>query len=265
MKNIYNNNKLVDMNNNMNIVKKIKLIIIENNGCLSNPVSTINHKGDIVQTFNMLDILAIQDVPKNYQICIISNNSIHIHNLHQLKTKENNNIFFASNIDDKFVWIEKYIDKHNISFSEVAYIGFSTDDISLLEKCGLTACPNNAHYKIKDLSKFISEYNGGDGAIYEFLDLFNYNGKENIKNKLNKKNQEKNEECNSILSVSMSELLSEIERERSLRMQLEHILTNIYQNNPINIPQVDLTNIQQQPQGNRNNKWFGIRNPFMSS
>ena len=64
------------MNTGLNTIKKIKLIIIENNGCLSNPVSTINHKGDIVQTFNMLDILAIQDVPKNYQVCIISNNSI---------------------------------------------------------------------------------------------------------------------------------------------------------------------------------------------
>jgi 3-deoxy-D-manno-octulosonate 8-phosphate phosphatase (KDO 8-P phosphatase) len=251
------------MNNNINIIRKIKLIIIENNGCLSNPVSTINYKGDIVQTFNMLDILAIQDVPKNYQICIISNNSIHIHNLHQLKTKENNNIFFASNIDDKLVWIEKYIDKHNISFSEIAYIGFSTNDISLLEKSGLSACPNNAHYKIKDISKFVSEYNGGEGAVYEFLDLFNYNGKEYIKNKLNKKHQEKNEECNSILSVSMSELLSEIERERALRMQLEHILTNIHQTNSTNIPQVDLRNIQQHD--NQNNKWFGIRNPFMSS
>jgi len=251
------------MNTGLNAIKKIKLIIIENNGCLSNPVSTINHKGDILQTFNMLDILAIQDVPKNYQVCIISNNSIHIHNLHQLKTKENNNIFFASNIDDKFVWVEKYIDKHNISFSEVAYIGFSANDISLLVNCGLSACPNNAHYKIKDLSKFISEYNGGDGAVYEFLDLFNYNGKENIKNKLNKKHQEKNQEESDSTSVSMSELLSEIERERALRMQLEHILTNIHHSESTNIPQVDLRNIQQQD--NRNNKWFGMRNPFMSS
>lgn len=220
-------------NNNINIIRKIKLIIIENNGCLSNPVTSITHKGDILQTFNIQDILAITDVPKDYQICIISNNNIHIHYLNQLKIKENNNIFFASNIDNKLNWIEKYIDKNNIRFSEVAYIGFSINDLQLLDKCGLSACPSNAHYKIKDISKFVSSFNGGDGAVYEFLDLFNYNGKESIKNKLNEQKDYNN--------YSISELLSEIEHQKEVIIELGEELYKLKN-----------TSFQN------NKKWFGM-------
>ncbi len=71
----------------------------------------------------------------------------------------------------KLTVLEDIINKYNISFEEVAYMGDDLPDICILEKVGLACCPCDAVDEVKAISNFISTKNGGRGAIRELCDL----------------------------------------------------------------------------------------------
>ena len=58
-----------------------------------------------------------------------------------------------------------------MSEDEVAYMGDDLPDLCVLERVGLSACPNDASYEVQDVCKFISSKAGGHGAVREFCDF----------------------------------------------------------------------------------------------
>lgn len=58
-----------------------------------------------------------------------------------------------------------------ITLEEVAYVGDDINDILLLEKVGLSACPANAPLYVKKFADIHLKTAGGDGAFREFVEL----------------------------------------------------------------------------------------------
>jgi 3-deoxy-D-manno-octulosonate 8-phosphate phosphatase (KDO 8-P phosphatase) len=54
--------------------------------------------------------------------------------------------------------------------SQVAYIGDDIIDIGAMQLCGLKGCPADATFEVKSICDFISEKNGGDGAVRDFIE-----------------------------------------------------------------------------------------------
>jgi 3-deoxy-D-manno-octulosonate 8-phosphate phosphatase (KDO 8-P phosphatase) len=54
---------------------------------------------------------------------------------------------------------------------EVAYMGDDVNDIALLEKVGLSACPADARPEVKEIVHFVARSPGGRGAVRELCDL----------------------------------------------------------------------------------------------
>jgi 3-deoxy-D-manno-octulosonate 8-phosphate phosphatase (KDO 8-P phosphatase) len=71
----------------------------------------------------------------------------------------------------KLTVLEDIINKYNISFEEVAYMGDDLPDICILEKVGLACCPCDAVDEVRGICDFVSTKNGGRGAIRELCDL----------------------------------------------------------------------------------------------
>jgi 3-deoxy-D-manno-octulosonate 8-phosphate phosphatase (KDO 8-P phosphatase) len=160
-------------------LQNIKLIVIEVDGCLTDGKIYLDSDGKKTRNYNVLDSEAIKDIiHKGYRVGLISSE-----NTNQFKNmfKKWNLSFIAGKIDNKLEWIKQYIDPLYISLNQVAFMGFNLSDIKLLQECGYSVCPSNAHYKVLDICKFVSHLEGGNGAIYEFLDLFNYNNKQTKK------------------------------------------------------------------------------------
>ena len=168
------------MNNKIHMsLQNIKLIVIEVDGCLTDGKIYLDSDGKKTRNYNVLDSEAIKDIiHKGYRVGLISSE-----NTNQFKNmfKKWNLSFIAGKIDNKLEWIKQYIDPLYISLNQVAFMGFNLSDIKLLQECGYSVCPSNAHYKVLDICKFVSHLEGGNGAIYEFLDLFNYNNKQTKK------------------------------------------------------------------------------------
>ena len=66
----------------------------------------------------------------------------------------------------------------NIDYNEIAYIGDDSNDIELLEKVGLSACPNDAIEDCKKIVDIILKNDGGQCCVREFCEII-VNKKEN--------------------------------------------------------------------------------------
>jgi 3-deoxy-D-manno-octulosonate 8-phosphate phosphatase (KDO 8-P phosphatase) len=75
-------------------------------------------------------------------------------------------------VKDKVHIAQKLMKQHAISWDEIAYIGDDINDIELLNKVGLSACPINASQYIKDIVDWVIPTKGGDGAFRHFVEKY---------------------------------------------------------------------------------------------
>ncbi|WP_297488968.1 HAD family hydrolase, partial [uncultured Cetobacterium sp.] len=73
-------------------------------------------------------------------------------------------------IKDKVGVLNNILEKYNIDYSNVAYMGDDLIDLAVMKKCKLTGCPKDSVDEILNISNFISTKNGGDGAVREFIE-----------------------------------------------------------------------------------------------
>lgn len=71
---------------------------------------------------------------------------------------------------NKIAKLLEIMDKYDLKFEEVAYMGDDLPDICVLEKVGLSGCPSDAVLEVQTVAKWHSSYNGGRGAVREFCD-----------------------------------------------------------------------------------------------
>ena len=79
---------------------------------------------------------------------------------------------FFLGIKDKVDIAEQLLKKYKLNWNEVAYIGDDINDIKLLEKVGLSACPNQAPDYIKSKVQWVLNKNGGEGVYREFVETY---------------------------------------------------------------------------------------------
>ena len=72
---------------------------------------------------------------------------------------------------DKAAELEKIMVWKNLMPEEVAYIGDDTNDIGIISKVGLSACPSDAIQEVKDCVHYVCENQGGKGAYREVAEL----------------------------------------------------------------------------------------------
>ena len=59
----------------------------------------------------------------------------------------------------------------NCDLKEIAFIGDDLNDLTIMAKVGVVACPSNAVKEVKQVADFIMESKGGEGCVREFAEL----------------------------------------------------------------------------------------------
>ena len=75
-------------------------------------------------------------------------------------------------VKDKTAIVEKLLLKYQVSWEETAYIGDDINDIKVLERVGLSACPAQAPDYIKDKVDWVLTKKGGEGVFREFVEKY---------------------------------------------------------------------------------------------
>ncbi|MBM4378062.1 MAG: HAD hydrolase family protein [Deltaproteobacteria bacterium] len=72
---------------------------------------------------------------------------------------------------DKAAGFAELCDGLKVQPSECAYMGDDTNDLPVLQRCGLPACPADAVAEVRAASAFIARAAGGHGAVRELVEL----------------------------------------------------------------------------------------------
>ncbi len=152
-----------------NLAKNIKVLALDVDGVLTDGSLTFSQNGEEYKTFNAKDgqgIVCLNNAGFITAIITARQNGTVQFRAENLGIKE-----LHQGVKFKLPVLEEIVKKYNLTLENVAYMGDDLPDICILEKVGLSCCPNDAVEEVQNVCKFKSKYNGGRGAVRELCDL----------------------------------------------------------------------------------------------
>lgn len=152
--------------------RKIKLVISDVDGVLTDAGMYYSESGDELKKFNTHDGMGFQLLrERGYKIAIITSENTKIVE-RRVKKLQVDYLCQGKKFGGKLNAAKKICNELNISINEVAYIGDDINCLDLLNSCGLAACPQNATTNVKNIPNItILERKGGEGVFREFVEL----------------------------------------------------------------------------------------------
>ncbi len=155
--------------NALEAAKKIKMLIFDVDGVMTDGSITYDETGKEYKTFNAKDGHGIVRMNKAGFITAIitarNNGTV------EYRAKNLNFTEVYQGYKYKLPALEELIKKYRLSLENVSYMGDDLPDICILAGVGLAACPNDAVKEVQDICNFKSKYNGGKGAVRELCDF----------------------------------------------------------------------------------------------
>jgi len=160
--------------------RKIKLIISDVDGVLTDGGMYYSKTGEVMKKFNSKDGMGVELLRKKIKVVLMTKERSQIV-LKRAKKIKVDQVY--AGIKNKELLLPKICVKYKISKNEIAYIGDDVNDFNIMKQIGLSAVPSDGNEKIKNISDYICKTKGGDGAFRELVDLIlsNYNFKRSIK------------------------------------------------------------------------------------
>ena len=149
--------------------KKIKMLVFDVDGVMTDGSITYDENGTEYKTFNAKDgqgIVRMNNAGFITAIITARNNGTVQHRAKNLNFTE-----LYQGYKYKLPALEELMQKYNLSFENISYMGDDLPDICILEKVGLACCPNDAVKEVQAICNFKSDYNGGRGAVRELCDF----------------------------------------------------------------------------------------------
>ncbi len=154
---------------NKNINCDIKVFVMDVDGTMTDGKIYMGKHGEEFKAFNIKDGYGIHEILPGFSIktaILTGRKSDIVDN----RAKELEIDYVLQNVKDKKAAILDLAVELGCELSQVAYIGDDIIDIGAMQLCGLKGCPADATFEVKSICDFISEKNGGDGAVRDFIE-----------------------------------------------------------------------------------------------
>lgn len=148
--------------------KNIKLFLTDCDGCLTDGGMYYTESGDELKKFNTLDGMGFQLLREQGILTgIITSENTKIVERRASKLRVD---FLKQGIKEKLSAVREICEQNDIKLSEVAYVGDDINDYETIKAVGYGCCVPNAVETVKAVSKYVSQKNGGNGAVREIID-----------------------------------------------------------------------------------------------
>ncbi|SFK44994.1 KdsC family phosphatase [Succinivibrio dextrinosolvens] len=151
-------------------MQSIKLMIIDVDGTLTDGGIYYDNFGNELKKFCTRDAAGFFAASKcGIKIMVLTGRACQAT---QRRMKELNVDYVEQGVKDKFAFINEFLNKNKINYSEVGYIGDDLNDLYLMHVIGYKACPNDSCREIKEVCDYISPINGGSGAVRDIIEHY---------------------------------------------------------------------------------------------
>ncbi|SKA71899.1 KdsC family phosphatase [Desulfobaculum bizertense] len=147
--------------------KKIRLVVLDVDGCLTDCGLYFDADGRVIKRFNAQDGLGIKLAQSvGIRIAVITGlkSGAVDARMKQLGIED-----YHSGHVQKIPLLKSICEKHGLDMSEVAYVGDDWIDAGPMRQVGLPIAVNNAQPEICELASLVLSRPGGQGAVREAL------------------------------------------------------------------------------------------------
>ena len=150
-------------------LRKIKIVLTAVDGVLTDGGMYYTTKGDVMKKFHARDGMGVNLLKRRNIPTILITKEMNSINKKWAKNMNIKKVYEGVREKEKLVKI--LCNQFKVRSGEICYIGDDVNDIELMKKIGLSACPADANYIVKKESDVILKTQGGKGALREVVDL----------------------------------------------------------------------------------------------
>jgi YrbI family 3-deoxy-D-manno-octulosonate 8-phosphate phosphatase len=151
-------------------MKNIKWLFTDIDGVWTDCTIFYSAKGEEIKAFSYRDGMGAERLKKltSIDIGIITGEKSEI--VERRAEKLNINTVFIG-IKNKLEVVEIFLQENNLTWDNIAYIGDDLNDIEVMKRAAICACPADAYKDVLAISHYICEKKGGEGAFREFCEF----------------------------------------------------------------------------------------------
>ena len=154
--------------NVLELFKPISTFIFDMDGVLTDGQVLTITGGTMARSMNVKDGYAISLAIKNgYKVGIISGGKAPEAE-ERLKYLGIKHIYMQ--VHNKLECLDKVLQENNLTMQEVLYMGDDIPDYAVMKQVALPCCPADAVAEIKNVSKYISPFDGGKGCVRDVIE-----------------------------------------------------------------------------------------------
>ena len=149
-------------------LKNIKAFVFDVDGIFTDGSIYLLPGGNMSRVMNVLDGYAVVKALKNKYIIgvITGGNDPEVRNrINYLGITD----YYAKS-PDKMIDFENFRAKYNLEKEDILTMGDDVPDIQIMKNSGISACPKNSVPEVKAISDYISNIEGGKGAVRDVIE-----------------------------------------------------------------------------------------------
>jgi 3-deoxy-D-manno-octulosonate 8-phosphate phosphatase (KDO 8-P phosphatase) len=150
-------------------IKKIKLVILDVDGVLTNGKIIYNSSGNDTKEFNVKDGFGVRLLTRagiKSVLLTARTSKVLERRAHDMGVEA-----VHDNALEKLPVYKKITSKFNLKDDEVCFMADDLVDLPVLKKVGFSASPSDALEDIKKRSDYVAKNKGGHGAVRELAEL----------------------------------------------------------------------------------------------
>ncbi|THH41098.1 KdsC family phosphatase [Neolewinella litorea] len=147
---------------------EITTFIFDVDGVLTNSQLIVLEDGNLLRQMNVRDGYAIKRaLEMGYQVCIITGGKSQgvVSRLQGLGVVD---VYYG--VADKVEAYREYMDLYELEDEHVLFMGDDLPDYEVMRLVGFPACPRDACPEILSISKYVSNCDGGAGAVRDVIE-----------------------------------------------------------------------------------------------
>lgn len=149
-------------------IAKIRAFVFDVDGVFTDGSLMVDGKGEFTRTYNAKDGYAVHyALKKGYKVCIITGGkgtSI------EARFKILGVTKLHIDCRDKIVKLREFMVEYNLTAEQVMYVGDDLPDRDAMRVVGMPVCPNDAVPEIVEVSRYVSQFDGGKGCVRDVVE-----------------------------------------------------------------------------------------------
>ncbi|MBR5853872.1 MAG: HAD hydrolase family protein [Alistipes sp.] len=149
-------------------IARVEAFVFDVDGVMTDGGIIPTPEGDFIRRYNAKDGYAIAyALREGFKVCVISGG--------RGKMLENRLTMLGVtkmylNCMNKVEALEEFLAENDLDRQSVIYMGDDIPDLECMMRVGIPVCPADAAMEVVEASRYVSEYNGGHGAVRDIVE-----------------------------------------------------------------------------------------------